>query len=190
MELIVNRNITMLASCLLFALSASNAVGLTWEYDQTQIKRAGDGCVGGHVSSFGSNTAYYRGDTDLLNKTLKELSEQFAATSRIEIRIYDGTKIIEYGEESPLGTLNPKSHELKVDWSISKLSMQHRETEKRLANLPWPSFVNLADHDTLRRIPYRLPPSTAIVISVWKGDRIIPEEIDCPTTIDIKPTSK
>ena len=74
MELIVYRNITLLVSCLVFALAASNAFGLTWEYDQTQTKRAGEGCVGGHVSSFGSDTAYYRGDADLLNRKLRELS--------------------------------------------------------------------------------------------------------------------
>jgi hypothetical protein len=143
--------------------------------------------------SFGSDTAYYRGNTDLLNRTLRELSEQFAATSRIEIRIYDGTKTIEYGEESPIGTLNPKSRDLQVDWSVSKILIQHKVKEKQLeqlANFSWPSFVKLADHDASHRIPYRLPPSTVIVIGVWKGDRIIPEEIDCPTTIDIMPTPK
>ncbi len=174
----------------MIAFAASNAYGLTWEYNQTQIKRAGDGCVGGHISSFGSDTAYYRGDADLLNRQLRELSKQFAATSRIEIRFVDGTKTIEYGEESPIGTLNAKSRDLQIDWSISKLSIQTRETVKGFANVPWPSFVNSADHDTRRIIPYRLPPSTAMIISVWKGDRIDPAEIDCPSTIEIQATSK
>jgi len=186
----VHRNITLSVSFLAFAFSVSNTFGLTREYDQVRIKRAGDGCVGGHVSTFGSDCAYYRGNAEQLNRKLKELSEEFAATSRIEIRIYNGTKTIEYGEERPIGTLNPKSRELQIDWSVSKIPMQHEAPEKGYGNLPWPSIIKQAVNGTSHRVPYRLPPSTMIIFSVWKGDRIMQKEIACPPTININTMSK
>lgn len=178
----MKRSLALLSTFFVLALATREVSSHTWEYNEIQVNRAGDGCVGGQLSSFGTDTAYYCGDAALLNKQLRELSAQLAATSRIEIRFYDGTKTVEYGEEAPIGSQKPMSRELHVDWSISKISGQDREADKRREKLSTSSFGN-----SVCQVPYRLSAYSTIVVSVWKGDRIRREEIDCPATIKSHP---
>lgn len=105
---------------------ATIAQALTMGYGQRDVAKAGAGCVGGWISEHG-NTAYFRGDTELLNVQLASLAAEIAAHPHVKVVLHAGTKHVDNPEEQPVtgfGDQDSKqlanSNQLAIDWSVRR----------------------------------------------------------------------
>lgn len=106
-----------LAACL---LAATIAQALTIGYGQRDFAKAGPGCVGGWISAHG-NTAYFRGDTELLNLQLASLAAEAAEQTPVKVVLHAGAKLVDNPEEQPLtGVGDEDRNRLAIDWSVRR----------------------------------------------------------------------
>lgn len=112
---------TLFTSTLIaFVLCASNAQALVTSYGQQQITEAGDGCVGGLVTDHG-NTAFFCGDTTLLNRHLASLAAAPPASRHVKVILHAGRHVVDPMEEEPYtGFETQQPSQLAVDWSIGR----------------------------------------------------------------------
>ncbi len=103
------------AAAFLCLTAWGTASALTVAYGQRDIADAGAGCVGGWKSDHG-NTAYFRGNTALLNRQLASLCK---GRDRVELVLHSGTKMVAAPEEQPITDFARKSDtDLAIDWSV------------------------------------------------------------------------
>lgn len=108
------------ASLFAFLLTPTVAQALTVGYWQHAIADAGPGCVGGWISAHG-NTAYFRGDTELLNTHLGSLTADTEDDAHVTIVLHAGTMLVDNPEENPqTGFGDQQRNQLAIDWSIRK----------------------------------------------------------------------
>jgi hypothetical protein len=100
---------------------ASSAQALTVPFGQRQIEEAGVGCVGGLNSAHG-NTAYFRGDTELLNENLALLAKNAHYFQSIKVVLHAGVKSVDPAEETPQAGFGDRVRDQRVpiDWSVLK----------------------------------------------------------------------
>jgi len=112
------RQSTMITASILACLvAATTAYALTVPYGKREIAKAGVGCVGGLSSAHG-DTAYFRGDTELLNKQLASMANDKRS---IKVVLHAGAATVDNPEETPLTGFGDQTRDkLSVDWSVSK----------------------------------------------------------------------
>ncbi len=153
--------LTFLITCLLTGASIAHA--LTVAYGQRDIAEAGVGCVGGRISAHG-NTAYYRGDTETLNRHLKSLSAAALKHLSIRVVLHTGTKLVDNPEEQPLsGFDDTPNNQLTIDWSVRKTC---------------PTDDVLAGRCTCRR--------RNVTVDIWIANDIRLEDLSIPPGLEVE----
>lgn len=110
----------MLTAWLLaYLLTATAAHALITSYGKREIAEAGSGCVGGSISDHG-NTAYFCGNTEMLNEQLALLSKGENRFRSFKVVLHAGVFTIDDLGEEPREGSNQPPNQISVDWSVCK----------------------------------------------------------------------
>ena len=108
------------ASIFACLLTATTVHALTISYGREEIAKAGVGCVGGWMSDHG-NTAFFRGNTVLLNEQLAVLAKDERSYQSVKVVLHAGISIIDAPEEQPgFTSVDDSPRKITVDWSVCK----------------------------------------------------------------------
>jgi hypothetical protein len=108
-------------TCLLTATlsTATTAHALVISYGQSEIAKAGVGCVGGWVSGHG-NTAFFRGNTAMINEQLALLAKDEPRSRSVTVVLHAGVSFVDDPEEMPLTHADQARSQISVDWSVNR----------------------------------------------------------------------
>ncbi len=152
---------TGLAVFCIAAVTTRAAYALIMLFCPADLELAGEGCVAGYISD-GARTAYYRGDTELLNTQLKATVEKHGPSAAYIVRLYDSTHTVDAPET---GIASQRNKQVSVDWSIS----EQREPLSLRTEFRFLHLQKKGDHVP---IPLRLKPETRIVVNVWQSESV------------------
>lgn len=159
---------TGLAILCIAVFSTRAAYALIMLFGPGDLELAGEGCVAGYISD-SARTAYYRGDTDLLNTLLKAAVEKHAASAAYIVRLHSSTHAVDAPE---VGIHSQGNKQISVDWSISEQYEPHLRGTKL-------NFLDSQNEEHIA-IPLRPKPEFRIVVNVWQSESVDIDRLNVP----------
>ena len=157
------RNLSCLSIAVVVSvLSTPTAFGLILPFGQEQIAAAGAGCVAGCSADHASCTAYFHGNTALLNECLESLAEGNRHVRPFKVILHVGTFEVDDPEET-LVTDADHAAPIAVDWSVRKSCL----AEKVLAGT--------CRHD-----------QREIVVDIWVANEIKLDDLRVPSVFKVE----